>query len=236
MIKFIVIEDDKIHQEKVKSILRTITFNNEEEVKIYTYQKYSSKLREEILDKTTRKIFIIDIELENNYSGVQIAKLIRENDWESEIIFMTNHDKMFETVYRNVYKVFDFIEKFHNFENRLEKDIKEILKMNFDNKMFIYHGRNIDLHLFYKEILYVYRDTEDRKIIIVTTKNKFTLNSTIQDTLERLDNRFKLVHRACIVNLDRVQKFNWKEKYFVLDNGIKVDLLSKKYRKEVDSR
>lgn len=236
MIKFIVIEDDLAHQEKVKSILRKITFNNEEEVKIFTYEKYSSKLREEIQDKATRKIFIIDIELQNNCSGVQIAKAIRENDWESEIIFMTNHDKMFETVYRNVYKVFDFIEKFHNFETRLEKDVKEILRMNFDNKMFVYRARNIDLHLYYKEILYIYRDTEDRKIIIVTTKNKFSLNSTIQDTLERLDKRFKLVHRACIVNLDRVQKFDWKNKFFILDNGVKVDLLSKKYRKEVESR
>lgn len=236
MIKFIVIEDDKAHQEKVKSILRKITFNNEDEVNIFTYEKYSAKLREEIQDKATRKVFVIDIELQNNCSGVQIAKSIRENDWESEIIFMTNHDKMFETVYRNVYKVFDFIEKFHNFEARLEKDVKEILKMNFDNKMFVYRARNIDLNLYYKEILYIYRDTEDRKIIIVTTKNKFSLNSTIQDTLEKLDNRFRLVHRACIVNLDRVQKYNWKDKYFILDNGVKVDLLSKKYRKEVENR
>ena len=234
MIKFIVIEDDKAHQEKVKGLLRTITFNNEEEASISLYSKFTTKLREEILDKSMRKIFIIDIELENNYSGVQIAKLIRENDWESEIIFMTNHDKMFETVYRNVYIVFDFIEKFHSFEVRLEKDVREILKMNFDNKMFIYHGRNIDLHVYYKEILYIYRDTEERKVIVVTTRNKFSICLSIQDTLERLDNRFKLVHRACIVNLDRVQKFNWKSKYFILENGKKVDMLSKKYKKEVE--
>ncbi|MBQ6687400.1 MAG: response regulator transcription factor [Bacilli bacterium] len=234
MIKFIVIEDDKHHQEKVKNLLRTVTFESDEEIKILVYQKFTSKLREEILDKSDRKIFVIDIELEGNYSGVQIAKLIRENDWESEIIFMTNHDKMFETVYRNVYKVFDFIEKFHSFDSRLEKDIKEILKMNFDNKMFIYHGRNIDLHVFYKEILYIYRDTEDRKVVIVTTKNKFSVGLSIQDTLDQLDNRFKLVHRACIANLDHVQKFNWKDKCFVLDNGTKVDMLSKKYKKEVE--
>ena len=124
---------------------------------------------------------------------------------------MTNHDKMCETVYRNVYKVFDLSEKFHSFETRLEKDVKDILKMNFDNKMFVYHGRNIDLHVFYREILYIYRDTEERKVIMITNKNKFTMSLSIQDTLEKLDNRFKLVHRACIVNLDRVQKFNWKE-------------------------
>lgn len=235
MIRFILIEDDKVHQDKVKKLLRAVTFDNDEDIKISVYQKFTSKLREEIQDNSDRKIYIIDIELANNCSGVQIAKHIRENDWESEIIFMTNHDKMFETVYRNVYKVFDFIEKFHSFDSRLEKDINEILKMNFDNKMFVYRGRNIDLHIFYREILYIYRDTEDRKVVIVTTKNKFSVNLSIQDTLAKLDNRFKIVHRACIVNLDRVQKFNWSEKYFMLDNGLKVDLLSKKYRKEVEA-
>ncbi len=236
MIKFIVIEDDKLHQEKVKTIIRSITFNMEEEVKISVYQKFTTKLKEEIKDESVRKIYIIDIELEGNYSGVQIAKLIREKDWESEIIFMTNHDKMFETVYRNVYKVFDFIEKFHSFESRFEKDIKEILKMNFDNKMFIYHGRNIDLHVFYKEILYIYRDTDERKVVIVTNKNKFSVNLSIQDTMTMLDSRFKIVHRACIANLDRIQKFNWKEKYFVLDNGMKMDLLSRKYKKDIEAK
>jgi len=234
MIKFIVIEDDKNIQAKVKNIIHTLTFDKDEEVKIKQFSKFSSDLLAEINNCVEHKIYIIDIELADNHSGIQIAKQIRENDWESEIIFMTNHDKMFETVYRSVYEVFDFIEKFHDFETRLKNDINKILKRNFDNKMFIYRGRNIDLHLYYKEILYIYRDTEDRKVVIVTTKNKFSVGLSIQDTLEKLDNRFKIVHRACIANIDRVQKFNWTDKYFVLDTGLRVDMLSKKYRKEVE--
>lgn len=234
MIKFIVIEDDKNIQNKVKNIIRTLTFEKEEEIKIKQFTKYNSELALEINNLVERKIYIIDIELADNHSGIQIAKQIREKDWESEIIFMTSHDKMFETVYRSVYEVFDFIEKFHDFESRLKNDIKLILDKNFDNKMFIYHGRNVDLHLYYKEILYIYRDTEDRKIVIVTTQNKFSVNLGIQETMDKLDSRFKIVHRACIANTDRVKKYNWSEKYFILDNGLKVDMLSKKYRKEVE--
>lgn len=234
MIKFIVIEDDKKFQDKVKKIIHTLTFDKDEEIKIIQFNKYNRELQNEINNRTERKIYIIDIELADNHSGVQIAKQIREEDWESEIIFMTNHDKMFETVYRSVYEVFDFIEKFHNFESRLEHDIKLILDKNFDNKMFIYHGRNVDLHLYYKEILYIYRDTEDRKVIIVTPINKFSVGLSIHETLEKLDDRFRIVHRACIANTNRVKKYNWSEKYFVLDTGDKVDMLSKKYRKEVE--
>ena len=52
--------------------------------------------------------------------------------------------------------------------------------------------------------------------------------------LEKLDDRFCLVHRACIINKSHVQKYNWASKYFTLDNGAKVYMLSKKYRKEVE--
>jgi oligoendopeptidase F len=76
----------------------------------------------------------LDIELNSNLSGINIANKIREDDWESEIIFLTNHDNMFEQVYRSIYKVFNFIEKYHNFEERLSKDLAKIVNKNYDNK------------------------------------------------------------------------------------------------------
>ena len=100
------------------------------------------------------KIYILDIELANKVSGISIAKLIREVDWESEIVFVTNHDKMFESTHRSIYEVFDFIEKFHDFDKRLKRDIKEILKRNFDNKMFKYNANNVELNVYYRAILY----------------------------------------------------------------------------------
>ena len=138
----------------------------------------------------------MDIELETKTNGIEIAKMIREKDWESEIIFITSHDKMFETVYRSVYQVFNFIEKFYNMESRLDK--------------------------------------EERKILIHTDTNIFKLNMTLNDIMTLLDERFIQTHRACITNRQRVHEWNWPKSYFVLDNGEKVEYLSKKYKKEVE--
>ena len=233
MIKFVLVDDDKDYLSEVKEIVRKVTFNSDEEISIVSFTKYDSKLEKEINNISERKIYILDIELEGNKSGIQIAELIRLYDWESQIIFMTNHDKMFETVYRNVYEVFDFIEKFHDFSARLTNDLKIIINKNYDNKMFVYKSRNIDLKIYLKNILYVYRDKEERKVVIVTDNNKFTVALGIQDIMQSLNDSFILVHRACIVNKKRVQKYNWSEKYFVLDNGDRVDMLSKKYKKDV---
>jgi len=232
VIKFIIVDDTKEDRDRIKILLNE-TVKQDKEILMFT--KITPELKKEIQNTDCRKVYILDIELGLNASGISIAKLIRDVDWESEIIFITNHDKMFESAHRTVYEVFDFIEKFHDFDNRFKKDIKDILKRNFDNKMFIYKGSNgVELSLYYKSILYIYRETEDRKLVIVTSSNKYMLNLSIKDIITYLDNRFVQCHRSCIVNKNRICEKNYKEGYFVLDNGDKVYMLSKMNKKELE--
>lgn len=233
MIRIIIVEDEKETQMQLKNILRDSDLVKDK-LKIEYFTKFTPELKNIIKDTTERKIYILDIELASKVSGIDIAKFIRENDWESEIIFITSHDKMFETAYRNVYEIFDFIEKFHHMESRLKKDLKIIYKKNFDNKMFKFSSRNVDIQIFYRSITHLYRDKESRKLIVCTDKNDYAVNMSVTDSLNNLDDRFKLVHRACIVNTDRVQVYNWNKGFFILDNGKKVHMLSKKSKKEIE--
>lgn len=227
MIKFVVVDDEEKEIEKVKTLIYEIVPN----AKVLSFSKISSELKSEIHNMDEHKIYVLDIQLANKVSGITIAKLIREVDWESEIIFITNHDKMFESTHRSVYEVFEFIEKFHEFDKKFKKAVKAILKRNFDNKMFKYNANNVELNLYYRAILYIYRDTEERKLVIVTPTNKYKVSMTIKEMLEYLDDRFVQCHRSCIVNKNRVELKNYKEGYFVLDTGDKVYMLSKMNRK-----
>ncbi len=235
MIKFIVVEDEKSVQDIIKKVLRKISIANDTEIEISYHQKYNKNLLKDISEEVYRKVYILDIELEGSISGIDIAQKIREKDWDSEIIFVTSHDKMFETVHRNVLEVFDFIEKFHNMESRLEKDLQLIYNQKFDKKMLKIYSRNADLEIYLKNILYITRDKEDRKLIIHTKDVNFKISSSLNDITEKLDNRFIRTHRSCIANKDHIVEYNYSENYFQLDIGIKVDLLSKKYRKEIEN-
>ena len=231
MVKFIIVDDDEKEIDRVKSLIYEVV----SDAKILSFSKITSALKAEIQNADEHKIYVLDIELANKVSGITIAKLIREVDWESEIIFITNHDKMFESTHRSIYEVFDFIEKFHDFDKRFKKDIKEILKRNFDNKMFKYDANNVELNIYYRNILYIYRDTEERKLVIVTPNNKYKVSMPIKDMLSLLDDRFVQCHRSCIVNKNRVEVKNYKEGYFILDTGEKVYLLSKMNRKLMEN-
>lgn len=234
MTNFIVVEDDIKTQKTIKEVLRKKVISKDQNIEVKYFTKYNKELKEIIEDNAVRKVYLLDIELETKTGGIEIAKRIRRKDWESEIIFITCHDKMFETVYRNVYEVFDFIEKFFDMEERLEKDIELIFEKNFDNKMLAITTRNIDLQIYYRAITYITRDKEERKILIHTDANTFKLNITLTEVTKLLDGRFAQSHRACITNRQRVHQWNWPKGYFILDNGEKVELLSKKYKKEVE--
>ncbi|MCR5787904.1 MAG: response regulator, partial [Bacilli bacterium] len=167
MIKFVVVDDNEVSLKKTKDIINKVKFKVDQEIKTYAFKGYNKTLANMIKNNDERTIYILDIELENSKSGIEIASLIRSVDWDSEIIFITNHEKMFETAHRSVYEVFDFIEKYHELEKRLVKDITTILSKDVDKKIFTYKGRNIDLQLYLHSINYIYRDKEERKIVIV---------------------------------------------------------------------
>ncbi len=231
MVKFVVVDDSREDTRHIFDLLDEVVSDK----KVVAFQKLTPELKKEIMNVSEHKVYILDIELGNKVSGINIAKLIRDVDWESEIIFITNHERMFESVHRSIYEVFDFIEKFHDFDKRFKKDIGEIIKRNFDNKMFVYKANNVELNVYYKNILYIFRDTEDRKLIIIADGNgKYSVALNIKDILPMLDGRFVQCYRSCIVNKTRIQEKNYKEGYFTLDTGEKVYMLSKKFRSDLD--
>lgn len=234
MIKFIVVEDSEREQNVIKKVLRKISITNDNTISVEYYKRFSPELKKEIENTTVRKVYIMDIELEGKISGIDIANMIREVDWDSEIIFVTSHDQMFEFAHRKVLEVFDFIEKFIDMEKRLEMDINKIYKRKFDKKRLQIINRNVDLDIYFKNIIYINRDKEERKTVIHTNNDiEFKVGYSLNELLNELDNRFIQVHRSCIVNKDRISEYNFSKGYFVTDTGEKIDFLSKKFRKEI---
>lgn len=231
MIKFIIVEDDKKWSEEYERVVNNVFFKSDKEYDIYTFTKYCDELKKLIHDNSEQKVYIMDLDLNNSKpTGMDILREIREDDWDSEIIVVTNHDRMFETVHKEIYKTLDFIEKFDNFEDRLKRDLKKIDKQKFDKGKFIYNSKKISLQIYLKDIQYIARDSVDRKLIIKTTNNEFIVNLSIQEILEMLDERFKQCHRSCVINEDRVVEKNYIKSYFMTDTGEVVPLLSRRFR------
>ena len=229
MIKIVIVEDDDSWSKEYQRIINNVLFKSDKEYEIYTFTKYTNELKNIINDNSEQKIYLMDLELDRKHTGMDILRDIREEDWDSEIIVLTNHDRMFETVHKEIFKTFDFIEKFNDFENRLTKDLKKIIKKKHDCGKFIYENKKISLQIYLKDIIYIYRDTVDRKLIIKTTNNEFLVSMNISDIINKLDSRFTRCHKSCIINEDRIIEKNYGKGYFITDTNETVHMLSKKY-------
>lgn len=232
MLEFVICDDNKLITEKIANIIADVMMKNKLIYKTLIFHDYNNSFIKLINNKECIRIYILDIETPSR-SGIDIARIIREKDMESIIIFMTGHEELGPAILKKELWFLSFINKFDNSDERLRHSIKKALqilgiqtKLHFEEKGVIY---NISLN----DILYITRDSIDRKSVIKTEHNEYRTYKTLLELQKLLDNRFVQTHRACIINNDRVTSINRIKKIIQFDNGTKIDLLSDKYKKEL---
>ena len=84
-----------------------------------------------------------------------------------------------------------------------------------------------------EDILYITRDSVDRKCIIVTDYNEFKVGKNLSELEKMVNDNFIKTHRACLMNTKRIMSFSRSQKEVVFDNGMKSDLISTRFDKEL---
>lgn len=228
MLNFIICDDDKKMRERLKDAIQYFMKDKDIEYKVYTYADYDDDFLKIINKKLSFKIYILDIETPTR-TGLDIAHRIRIKDNDSAIIFITGHEELGPRLLTKDIAFLAFINKFDNCIERLytnlEKSIEAIQKKK--TLRIEEHGILYTIHL--DDILYITRDSYDRKTIIKTDGNEFRVSMPISKLFESLDKRFIQTHRACYVNKERVECFNKSLKDITFDNGVKIDLISSRF-------
>lgn len=232
MVNFIICDDDKKVVDMIKDIISKFMMKNEHSYKTYFFNDYNSEFMKIMNAKLQCKIYILDIETPTR-SGIDIARLIRENDVDSMIIFITGHEELGSTILKNDLMFLSFINKYDDYEKRLISSIKKALKMFHKKNILKFKDGNSLYNIAMDDILYITRDSIERKCVIKTEHYEFKSYKTIKDFENMLDDRFVKVHRACIVNKERIAKIDRAKKEIMLDNGEKIYLVSHKLIKEV---
>lgn len=232
MIDFIICDDDSIVVEKVVKVVSNIMMKNRLEYNIHTFNDYDDEFIKFISRNNHNCVYILDIETPSR-SGIDVARIIRKNDIESVIIFLTGHEELGQIVLKKELLFLAFINKFEDSFERLNSSILEALRMLSIKKILRFEERGTIYTISVNDILYITRDSIDRKSVIKTNNNEFRTYKSLVEIKSMLDDRFCKTHRACIINKDRVCKINKQKKIIVFDNGLSIDLISDKYKKEL---
>lgn len=229
MIKILYIGSDEGSFRVVKKVVCELEFLYEESFLLEKYSCINSQVLKEVKNIDCRKIYIVDIERVAEKKYYQFVKYIREWDWNNEILLIRDGSFILEKRWQYLSNIFSIIDRGDGYHVLREK-LQLICRHKAYDKVFNFHNRDINLNIYFEKILYVYRDTGQRKIVIVTDNNIYTLNMGLKEAMQMLDERFKQVHRACFVNTMRTEKLDWNQNCFILDTGEKVEFLSKHYK------
>lgn len=227
---YIICEDSDIFLNRIREIVERFNFKEDIRANIYCFNEYDDDFTNLIYDKLPNKIYILDIETPKK-SGKDIARVIREFDDESIIIFISSHTDMAGAVSMDILNVLTFISKLDNYEEHLEKALLKTKKIIGDTRFFIARTKQSDYFLRYDEITYIIYDSDLRESIIYTDDNCYNTNMSLKGCYDKLNKDFIYSHRGCIINTKKLKSSN--EKGIEFNNGLYTNLISDMFYKNI---
>lgn len=228
--EFVICDDEKVFRSNIRRVIDKVLMDQEYDYEVIEFSKFDPSFKKKI-QESTHKIYILDIEIKDSISGIDIARKIRENDWESIIIFVTSHNELGYQALKARIMLLDFISKYDDFENNLESILRKALSLINSKKTIKFDSEGTSYIIHLSDILYIEKDTVDRKCIIKTTYNEIVVNKTLNYMIQNLDDRFYLSHRSCLINTDKIRKIDWKNSVIYFESGISTSLLSRDRKK-----
>jgi len=232
MLHFVIFDDNELIREKVNKVITKLMLPTDIEYKTLEFSKYNKSFAQLIERRGEKKIYILDIEVDS-YSGLDVARKIRERDWESIIIVLTAHYELAYDAFKNRLMLLDFISKFDNYEQNLYDVLKLALKASHVKKQFSFTSNRMAYRVDYDDILYIIKDTAKRNTIVKTFSKEYPVSLNLNEIMAMLPDNFIQTHRACTINRDNVKTIDFKENVITFNNNEKISMLSKTYKKEV---
>ncbi len=232
MINFIICDDVKQYREMVEHIVVSYMMKNKLEYKTHIFKDYDSDFLKIVESKLSFKVYILDIETPTR-SGIDIARLIRNKDVDSVLIFLTGHQELGHVVMKNDFLFLSYINKFDDCEKRLTKSLDKALQMFKIKSVIRFKDNGVVYTIPQDDILYITRDSVERKCIIVTDYSEFHVGKNLAELEEEVNDNFVKTHRACLMNTKRILSFSKSQKEVVFDNGMTSDLISTRFDKEL---
>lgn len=232
MVNYIICDDDRKDRDLVERVVTKFMMKNEIEYDKHLFDDYNSSFIAVINKKLPCKIYILDIETPSG-SGIDMARIIRNKDVDSVIIFLTAHDELSTVCAKKDFLFLTFINKYDYCEKRLEEALEKALRVFGERNLIRFKDGGVVYTINLNDILYITKDSVERKSIIATDYSEFKISKSLTEIMEMLNCDFIKTHRSCIVNKRRIVKFNKPKKSITFDNGKAIDIVSSGFKGEL---
>jgi DNA-binding LytR/AlgR family response regulator len=172
----------------------------------------------EAVRKRSVNVCIIDINLRSEISGLHVAKKIRQEKLNTEIIFCTG-------MLEYMHKAFD-VNAYHyiikpigkNLEKCLIKLYREIEARQSRNNVFVLKTKSDIFYITHDSISHIVR--QGNKSIIYSSGNMYEVYDSLDSIIAKLDaDKFIKCCRSQVINRDYIRQIDKANRKVVLTNG-----------------
>ena len=224
--KLLIVENNKNDINELITLIEN--YNKNHEIKLTYKIDYDYNHVLEIVEEFD--LILMDIELDNNVNGIELAREIRKYSRDIKIIFVSNYNKYLINGYKAKADAY-WLKPVAQIE--FNNDIDELSWEYIYNNAGFYDIRYSSKKIYYHEITYIEMNARKLHIHLVDG-NTFVNNDSLLKWEEKLmEYPFSQPHRSFLVNLEQIQTFNKKE--IILNSGERLqitDVYFDKFRKD----
>lgn len=217
MLNFVLCDDNLVIVNKLKEMLEFLFVKHDIEAKI-TFTSDNSIDVLDFIENNHVDVIILDINLNSDISGLELAKRIRKNNKGIYIIFSTGHLEYSLVAYS--VKTFDYLPKPITSE-RLEVTIMRLLEdVKFSNKRFIYINNQTIIN--YSEINYIKKD--GMKLVFCTDSHSYETYNSFSKIQSILPDNFIRCHKSYIANADNILNISTNKNRILFKNDLSCEI------------
>jgi len=237
MLNIFICEDDKVQRNHMEMIVNRYLLSNDFDMKLTMSADNPNTLLTYL--KTHRiqsGLYLLDVDLQSDINGIELAAKIKEIDISATIAFITTHSEMIHFTFKLKVEAMEYILK-DNLPEEIEQRVIECIHVAYkrlldgkhtDIKYFSTKVGNQRLNIAYNDILFFESSSEQRNKIFLHKQNgTLEFYGTIY-AVSSLGLPFCNCHQSFVLNINHIKSIDTINREVEMIDGTVIPVAKRK--------
>lgn len=225
MMKIFICEDDEIQLELITKIIKKYILFKNYDLKLEITTQNPEELINYVKSNGGVGLYFLDVNLNNNINGIELASQIRKYDLSGKIVFITTHLELACLTFTYKVEALDYIPK--NDMIDLKNKIIECIDIAYErylyensetNKSIIIKKGDSQLKIFTDTVNFIESSSVPHKLIIHLENRHIEFYGKIKDMVN-FSQDFYRCHQSYVVNIKNILEVNSHTREIIMNNG-----------------
>lgn len=225
MLTIYICEDQFEHLKQISNYVKKVLIIEDLDISIALETNNPYQLLEHVKQSNDTGLYLLDIDLQSDINGLELAEQIRLIDPRCFIVFVTAHPEMSILTFQYKVEALDFIIK--NTPEQIHSQIHSCIQKAYEryssssplNKVFSFQIGTRKTTIPYSEILFFETSSVLHRLILHTYQKTIEFPGHLNEIERKLDKNFFRCHRSYIINMTKIQEINWKKNLVIMNDG-----------------